>query len=173
MFSWLKQTNEHSIKPIVIVVMDGFGIAPPNPGNAIHLAKKPVYDRMLKTYPWGQIIASGEAVGLPANEVGNSEVGHLTLGVGRVIFQSLERINRSVKDHSIYKNQMLLDAFFQAKKRGTVVHIMGLVGSGNVHSSLNHLHALLEMAKRQGVRVAIHAFTDVVKRNGCGRGCYG
>ncbi len=160
MFAWLRASPNNQIKPIVLVVMDGFGIAPPNPGNAIHLAKTPNYDRMLQTYPWGQIIASGEAVGLPANEVGNSEVGHLTLGVGRVIFQSLERINRSIKNHSIYTNQALVDAFVQAKTRGSRLHLMGLVGSGNVHSSMQHLEALLELARQQNVRIVLHAFTD-------------
>jgi 2,3-bisphosphoglycerate-independent phosphoglycerate mutase len=149
------------VKPFVLISLDGWGIAPPSKGNAITLAKTPHYDSYLKLFPHTQLIASGEAVGLPANEVGNSEVGHLTMGVGRVVFQSLERINMSIRDESFYQTPAFLQAIGYAKTHNSTLHLIGMVGSGNVHSSTKHLYALLETCKRQRfASVALHLITD-------------
>lgn len=153
--------NQTGYKPYVFISMDGWGIAPPSRGNAVTLARTPNYTSLIKRYPNSEIIASGESVGLPANEVGNSEVGHLTMGVGRVVFQSLERINFSIREETFYQNRAFLDAITYAKAHGGAVHLLGLVGSGNVHSSLPHLMALLEICKRTNCHnVLIHVITD-------------
>jgi 2,3-bisphosphoglycerate-independent phosphoglycerate mutase len=147
--------------PLVLLVMDGFGIAPPTAGNAITLAKTPTYDRFLKEYPHGELIASGESIGLPANEVGNTEVGHLTLGAGSVIYQDLVRINRAVKDQTLDKNPALLQASLHVSQTGGAFHIMGLIGNGCVHSSVEHLDALIDFCAKQHLpKVFLHLFTD-------------
>lgn len=148
-------------KPVVLVILDGWGVAPPSPGNAIALAETPVYKRLITTYPTCTLQASGEAVGLPWGEMGNSEVGHLTIGAGKILYQDLLRINRSIIDQSIFSNEVLLACMDQAKSVGRTLHIMGLVSDGGVHSHIGHLFALLDMAKAQGVQqVMIHAFLD-------------
>jgi 2,3-bisphosphoglycerate-independent phosphoglycerate mutase len=148
-------------RAVALVVLDGFGVAPPSKGNAIFLAKTPVYDRMLQEYPHSELIASGESVGLPANEVGNTEVGHLTMGVGRVIYQDLSRISRAMKDGSINTNQALSALANHCKQYASTLHLMGLVSDGNVHSSLEHLYGILQYCERQQVNsLVIHAFTD-------------
>src|SRR3989344_8367396 len=128
-----------TLKPYVLVVLDGFGIAPTSSGNAISLAKTPNINKFLQNYPNGQLIASGESVGLPANEVGNTEVGHLTLGAGRVILQDLKKINLAIEKTTFYDNRAILSAIAHIKKHSSNLHILGLVSTGNVHSSLNHL----------------------------------
>lgn len=149
------------VRPYVLISLDGWGVAPPSRGNAIYLAKTPNYDFLLQNYPHTTLIASGESVGLPANEVGNSEVGHLTMGVGRVILQSLERINLAIQDESFYQNPALLAAVQHAQQHHSRLHIMGLVGSGNVHSSYQHLEALLTLCQKQAFpNVVLHLFTD-------------
>ncbi len=149
------------INPMVLLVLDGYGIAPPSAGNAIDLARKPVMDYLRANYPNGELIAAGESVGLPANEAGNSEVGHLTIGAGRVIFQSVMRINLQIKDGSFFKNRALLDAIEYAKANNSNLHLMGLVSSGSVHSSTPHLMALLQLCKQANFnRVVLHLFTD-------------
>jgi 2,3-bisphosphoglycerate-independent phosphoglycerate mutase len=154
-------TAQCSQPPLVLLVMDGFGIAPASAGNAITLAKTPNYTRFLNEYPHTEMIASGESVGLPANEVGNTEVGHLTLGAGRVIYQDLVRINRSIKDQSIHVNPAFLQASMHAKQNTSSFHLMGLIGKGNVHSSMEHLYALIEFCEKQQLpRVFLHLFTD-------------
>jgi 2,3-bisphosphoglycerate-independent phosphoglycerate mutase len=159
MFSFF--SKQCSIKPVVLVVLDGFGVAPPSKGNAIFLAKTPNYDRFLKTYPNTTLIASGESVGLPANEVGNTEVGHLTIGAGRVIYQDLKRISMAMATGEINQNEALLAAVNRVRTHQSKLHIMGLVSSGNVHSSLEHLYGLLDFCKAQGMtNLFIHAFTD-------------
>jgi len=147
---------------VTLVVLDGFGCAPAGPGNAVELAETPVFDRLCREYPHTTLAASGEAVGLPPGQMGNSEVGHLTIGSGRILFQDLMRLNQAVRDGSLYENPALLAAFERAKARGGHVHLLGLVSTGGVHSHLAHLQALLELARRQGVdeRTWIHAFTD-------------
>jgi 2,3-bisphosphoglycerate-independent phosphoglycerate mutase len=147
---------------VVLVILDGWGCAPPGPGNAVELADTPVFDRLWSSYPHTTLKASGEAVGLPPGQMGNSEVGHLTIGAGRVPFQDLVRINRAIESGELYSNAALRGAFEQAKARGTNVHLLGLVSHGGVHSHIDHLRALLEMAEREGMadRTWIHAFTD-------------
>ena len=147
---------------VALVILDGWGIAPPGPGNAIELAETPVFDRLWREYPHAQLAASGEAVGLPEGQMGNSEVGHLTIGSGRILDQDLQRVNRAVADGSFLENEVLVSAFRRARKRGGAVHLLGLVSHGGVHSHIDHLRALLELARREGMegRTWIHAFTD-------------
>jgi len=150
-----------AVKPVVLLVIDGFGIAPPSAGNAVSLAQTPTFDYIYRNFPHGQLIASGESVGLPANEEGNSEVGHLTIGVGRVVFQSLMRIQKSIEEGTFFENDALLKAASHAKANNSTFHIIGLVGSGEVHSSLKHFWAMLEFAKRSQLpNVRLHLFTD-------------
>jgi 2,3-bisphosphoglycerate-independent phosphoglycerate mutase len=138
---------------VVLVVLDGWGCAPPGPGNAVGLAETPVFDRLWREYPHTTLEASGEAVGLPPGQMGNSEVGHLTIGSGRVLDQDLQRINRSIEDGSFFENPALKAAF----AKGGDVHLLGLVSYGGVHSHIEHLRALLRFAPE---RTWIHAFTD-------------
>jgi 2,3-bisphosphoglycerate-independent phosphoglycerate mutase len=135
------------------VILDGWGCAPPGPGNAVELAETPTFDRLWRTYPHTTLRASGEAVGLPPGQMGNSEVGHLTIGSGRVLFQDLMRVSRAVEDGSLLRNDALRGAF----QRGERVHLLGLVSHGGVHSHIDHLRALLRFAPE---KTWIHAFTD-------------
>lgn len=156
----LFDSHSEKIKPIVLLVLDGWGVAPDSQGNAITLAKTPNMDSY-KSYPHGELIASGESVGLPANEAGNSEVGHLTIGAGRVVYQSLPRINIAIKEGTFYENQAFLAAAAHVIRYQSKFHIMGLVSSGNVHSSNEHLYAMLEFCKRNKIaKVNLHLFTD-------------
>ncbi len=147
---------------VAVVILDGWGIAPPGPGNAVELADTPVFDRLRAEYPYAQLAASGEAVGLPAGQMGNSEVGHLTIGSGRILDQDLQRVNRSIADGSFLENEALVAAFRRAKERGGELHLLGLVSYGGVHSHIDHLRALVELAEREGMaeHTWIHAFTD-------------
>jgi len=147
---------------VTLVILDGWGIAPPGPGNAVDLARTPVFDGLVARYPSTQLRASGPAVGLPEGQMGNSEVGHLTIGSGRILFQDLVRVTRAVEDGSLFENEALTGAFRRAQERGGDVHLLGLVSQGGVHSHIDHLRALLELAHRAGMasRTWIHAFTD-------------
>lgn len=146
-------------RPVVLVVLDGWGLREADEGNAVAQAQLPVYRRLLQTYPWTRLEAAGEAVGLPAGQMGNSEVGHLNLGAGRIVYQELTRISRAIADGSFFRNPVLLEAMEKAK--GGALHLMGLVSDGGVHSHLEHVYGLLEMAKRHGLsRVFLHAFLD-------------
>ncbi len=147
---------------VALVVLDGWGLAPPGPGNAVELAETPVFDGLWERYPHATLDASGEAVGLPAGQMGNSEVGHLTIGSGRVVDQDLRRISRSIASGRFFANEALVAAFARARERGGAVHLLGLVSRGGVHSHLDHLLALLELARRQRMaeRTYVHAFTD-------------
>jgi len=147
---------------VTLVILDGWGCAPPSPGNAVDLADTPVFDRLWAEYPHTTLKASGEAVGLPPGQMGNSEVGHLTIGSGRILDQDFQRVNRAVADGSLYENEALVSAFRRARERGGDVHLLGLVSTGGVHSHIEHLRALLELARREGMaeRTWIHAFTD-------------
>ncbi len=148
-------------KPVVLVIMDGWGVAPPSKGNGITLAKKPVFDHLVANYPVMTLQASGEAVGLSWGEMGNSEVGHLNLGSGKIIYQTLPRINKSIEDGSLKKNEALFKAFTQVKKNKSRLHLFGLVSNGGVHSHQDHLYALLDICKAQGLsEVYIHAILD-------------
>lgn len=153
--------REAKIKPVVLVVLDGFGVAPPSQGNAITKADTPNYDRLIRQYPHGELIASGESVGLPANEVGNTEVGHLTLGAGRVILQDLKKISVSIEKGRFFDNKAFLAASAHVKKNNSKFHIMGLASSGSVHSSMEHLYATLQFCKKEEIKdVYLHLFTD-------------
>jgi len=146
---------------VVLISLDGWGLAPPSSGNAISQAKTPNMNYFYANYPHGQLIASGESVGLPATEVGNSEVGHLTMGVGKVIYQSLKRINTSINDGSFYENQAFTKATQHVLQNKSKIHLVGLIGSGNVHSSTDHLYALVQFCKKSGLNEAyLHLFTD-------------
>jgi 2,3-bisphosphoglycerate-independent phosphoglycerate mutase len=147
---------------VALVILDGWGCAPPGPGNAVDLADTPVFDDLWARYPHATLDASGAAVGLPDGQMGNSEVGHLTIGSGRVLFQDLQRINRSIESGAFFENEALVGAFRRALERGADVHLLGLVSYGGVHSHIDHLRALLELARREGMeeRTWIHAFTD-------------
>jgi 2,3-bisphosphoglycerate-independent phosphoglycerate mutase len=138
---------------VALVILDGWGCAPPGPGNAVELADTPNFDRLWGTFPHTKLDASGAAVGLPPGQMGNSEVGHLTIGSGRVLFQDLMRVNEAVADGSIFDNPALRAAF----ERGERTHLLGLVSYGGVHSHIDHLRALLEFAPD---KTWIHAFTD-------------
>ena len=138
---------------VALVVLDGWGCAPPGPGNAVELADTPVFDDLWRRYPHTTIEASGEAAGLPPGQMGNSEVGHLTIGAGRRLYQDLMRVNKAIEDGSFFENPALLAAF----ERGRNVHLLGLVSHGGVHSHIDHLQALLRFAPE---KTWIHAFTD-------------
>jgi 2,3-bisphosphoglycerate-independent phosphoglycerate mutase len=145
--------------PVCLVVLDGWGIAPPGPGNAVDLAQTPVFDRLWQSGPHTTLAASGRAVGLPEGQMGNSEVGHLNLGAGRVVLQDLVRISDDVASGGIFENAALRDAC--ARGRESALHLIGLVSDGGVHSHIDHLLALIEMAQREEVeQVCVHAFTD-------------
>jgi 2,3-bisphosphoglycerate-independent phosphoglycerate mutase len=149
------------LKPIVLIILDGWGIGDKNKGNAISNAKLPTFKKLDEYYPKIALQASGISVGLPWGEPGNSEVGHITLGTGKVIYQNMPRITMSIQDGSFYKNPVLLEAAEKARNNGKTVHLMGLVGKGSVHSNIDHLYTLIEMMKYQKVeKVFIHAFTD-------------
>jgi len=147
---------------VALVILDGWGCAPPGRGNAVELADTPVFDELWRRYPHTTLEASGEAVGLPKGQMGNSEVGHLTIGSGRVVDQDFMRVNRSIERGDFFENTALRDAFQRAKERGTNVHLLGLVSYGGVHSHIDHLRALIELARREGMaeRTFVHAFTD-------------
>ena len=141
--------------------MDGWGVAPAGAGNAVSRAETPVFDRLLAAYPHGVLDASGQAVGLPPGQMGNSEVGHLNIGAGRVVYQDLTRISRAVEDGSFFENRVLKHACAKAAGRGSRLHLMGLVSDGGVHSALDHLEGCLELASREKVGdVVVHAFLD-------------
>ena len=148
-------------KPIVLVILDGYGRGPENAANAIFKAKKPNIDFIEKNFGVTNLQASGIAVGLPWGEEGNSEVGHLNLGGGRIVYQYLPQITFANRDGSFFKNPELLGTAEHVKKNNSSFHIMGLIGSGNVHSYIDHLYAILDFAKKEGLKnVFIHAFTD-------------
>ena len=147
-------------KPLVLMILDGFGIAPVE-GNAIAAANKPNLDKIFAENPHTQIGASGMDVGLPDGQMGNSEVGHTNIGAGRIVYQELTRITKSAQDGDMDKNEALLKAMNNAKENGKALHLMGLLSDGGVHSHNTHLYALLEMAKRVGVeKVFVHCFMD-------------
>ena len=148
-------------KPVMLMILDGWGIAPPSPTNAVTRARTPHLDFYFNRYPHSQLQCSGEAVGLPDGQMGNSEVGHLSIGSGRIIYQSLTRITRAVKDGSLETNPVLVKAMEEARDNGKKLHLLGLLSDGGVHSHIDHLLGLLAMARKQGVeKVCVHAFLD-------------
>ena len=148
-------------KPLALIIMDGFGLRKETEGNAIAAAKHPNLDRLWETCPHTQIGASGMDVGLPDGQMGNSEVGHTNMGAGRIVYQELTRITKSIEGGEYLSNPVLLHAMENAKKPGTALHLMGLLSDGGVHSHIHHLFGLIEMAKKMGVeKVYIHCFMD-------------
>ena len=150
-----------SRKPVVLMVLDGYGLNERTDGNAIAMANTPVMDRLMKECPFAEGNASGLAVGLPDGQMGNSEVGHMNIGAGRIIYQDLTRITKDIQDGTFFKNDVLLEAMANCKKNGSDLHLWGLLSDGGVHSHNTHLYGLLEMAKREGIsNVYVHAFLD-------------
>ena len=148
-------------KPIVLTIMDGFGFNNETVGNAIYTANTPVLDSIFKNCPTTEIGASGMDVGLPDGQMGNSEVGHTNIGAGRVVYQELTRITKSIADGDFFTNEALKKAIENCKAKGSALHLMGLLSNGGVHSHIEHMYALVEMAKREGIdRVYIHALLD-------------
>lgn len=150
-----------SFSLITLIVLDGWGLAPSGPGNAISQASTPNMNAFWAGFPHTQLSASGEAVGLPRGEPGNTETGHLNLGAGRIVYQDLPRINMAIADGSFFKNPAFLNAAKHAKKNGSKLHLMGLLGAGGIHSSADHIYALLRLCKEQEfTNVFVHIFTD-------------
>ncbi|MFA5777439.1 MAG: 2,3-bisphosphoglycerate-independent phosphoglycerate mutase [Parcubacteria group bacterium] len=148
-------------KPTVLVILDGWGISNNTQGNILKTTLLPTFEKLNNFYPMTTLQASGISVGLPWGECGNSEVGHITLGAGKIIYQNLPRISLSIQDGSFFKNEVLIDIFKKTLANKGDLHLMGLTGTGSVHSYMDHLFALLEMSKEQGLKnVFIHAFTD-------------
>ena len=148
-------------KPVALIIMDGYGISGSKEGNAINAANTKNFDMLYDAYPHAELLASGEAVGLPDGQMGNSEVGHLTIGAGRTVYQSLTRINVSIKDGSFFENPAFLKATDRVKKNNSKLHIFALCSDGGVHSHMNHIFALLDLAKKENVEnVYVHAFLD-------------
>ena len=148
-------------KPVILIVLDGWGIGEKDEGNAIFNANLPTIDKLNQYYPHTALQASGISVGLPWGEPGNSEVGHMTMGAGKVIYQSMPRITMAIQDKEFFKNPVFLKAIKNAKTNNSSIHIMGLLGRGTAHSSINHLYALLELMQQQKMKkVFIHVFTD-------------
>lgn len=150
-----------SKSPVALIILDGFALREETFGNAIAHAKKPNFDRYWSFYPHAALKASGEAVGLPEGQMGNSEVGHMNIGAGRIVYQSLTRINKSIRDGDFFENDVLLNAIRHVKGNNSALHVMGLLSDGGVHSHYEHLFALLRLAKSHGVNeVYIHGFLD-------------
>ncbi|RMG92213.1 MAG: 2,3-bisphosphoglycerate-independent phosphoglycerate mutase [Chloroflexi bacterium] len=147
-------------KPVALIILDGWGIREMEEGNAVVQAKTPNYDRWLRQYERAILDASGEAVGLPDGQMGNSEVGHLNLGAGRVVYQDITRIDKSIREGTFFQNEVLVQAMSRARVQGGKVHLIGLMGPGGVHSHSRHLYALLKLAEQQGVEPIVHVITD-------------
>ncbi|GIP46164.1 2,3-bisphosphoglycerate-independent phosphoglycerate mutase [Paenibacillus sp. J45TS6] len=148
-------------KPVALIIMDGFGLRNTVVGNAVAQAKKPNYDRYMAKYPHTTLTASGEAVGLPEGQMGNSEVGHLNIGAGRIVYQDLTRISKSIRDGEFFDNETLVNAVRSAKQTGKKLHLYGLLSDGGVHSHIKHMFAMLDLAKKEEMdEVYIHAFLD-------------
>src|SRR5574344_2829846 len=148
-------------KPVVLMILDGYGLNDKEDGNAVYEAKTPVMDGLMKEYPFVEGKASGLAVGLPEGQMGNSEVGHLNMGAGRIVYQELTRITKEINDGDFFKNEVLVAAMENCKKNNSALHTFGLLSDGGVHSHNTHLYGLLKMAKQFGLeKVYVHAFLD-------------
>lgn len=153
--------DKMSKKPTVLMILDGYGLNDEVKGNAVAQAKTPVMDRLKKEYPFVKGYASGMAVGLPDGQMGNSEVGHLNIGAGRIVYQELTRITKAIEDGDFFENEGLLEAINNCKENDSALHLFGLLSDGGVHSHNSHLYGLLELAKRNGIdKVYVHAFLD-------------
>jgi len=159
-------------RPLVLIILDGWGYAPPSPANAISLARKPNYDKLLAEFPNTLIHTSGRYVGLPAGQMGNSEVGHLNIGAGRIVYMDITKIDLMIENGEFFKNSALIDAMQKGRTGERRLHLFGLLSDGGVHSHQEHVYALLRMAKQNGVeRVFVHAFMDgrdTLPTNGAG-----
>ena len=150
-----------SKKPVVLMILDGYGLNDKTEGNAVAMAKTPVMDKLMTEYPCVKGLASGMAVGLPDGQMGNSEVGHLNMGAGRIVYQELTRITKEIQDGTFFENKNLLAAIDNCKNNDSALHLYGLLSDGGVHSHITHLYGLLELAKRNGLnKVYIHCFLD-------------
>lgn len=150
-----------SKKPTVLMILDGYGLRDKTEGNAVALANTPVMDKLMAEYPFVKGNASGLSVGLPDGQMGNSEVGHMNMGAGRIIYQELTKITKSIEDGEFFENKALLAACENVKKNDSALHLMGLVSDGGVHSHITHIYGILELAKRQGIeKVYVHCFLD-------------
>lgn len=159
--SYKGDAKNMSKKPVVLMILDGYGLNEKTEGNAVALANTPVMDKLMAEYPFVRGNASGMAVGLPDGQMGNSEVGHLNMGAGRIVYQELTRITKEIQDGDFFKNEALLNAMNNCKKNNSALHTFGLLSDGGVHSHITHLFGLLEMAKREGLsKVYVHAFLD-------------
>ena len=148
-------------KPTLLLILDGFGLNDNPEGNAIAMANTPNLDKLMKEYPFVKGNASGLAVGLPDGQMGNSEVGHMNMGAGRIVYQELTRITKSIEDGDFFENEALLDAVNNCKANDSALHMFGLVSDGGVHSHITHIYGLLELAKRHGLKkVYVHCFLD-------------
>ena len=148
-------------KPEALIILDGFGLRDEEKGNAVAHANKPNFDRYWNNYPHATLQASGKAVGLPDGQMGNSEVGHLNIGAGRIVYQSLTRVNLAIEEGDFFENETFLEAIDHVKKKGTSLHLFGLLSDGGIHSHIKHLFALLELAAKQGLEdVYVHGFLD-------------
>ena len=148
-------------RPVALIIMDGFGLRDTVEGNAVAQAKKPNYDRLMAKYPHTTLTACGEAVGLPEGQMGNSEVGHLNIGAGRIVYQDLTRISKSIREGEFFENSTLVEAVRAAKNNGKKLHLYGLLSDGGVHSHIEHMFAMLDLAKKEDMHdVYIHAFLD-------------
>jgi 2,3-bisphosphoglycerate-independent phosphoglycerate mutase len=156
----IKQTRMNN-KKLVLLILDGWGYGKKDNSDAAYAANTPFFDSLLQKWPNSKLEASGEAVGLPAGQMGNSEVGHMNLGAGRIVYQELGRINKAISDRTLFQNPVLLDAFAYAKSNNKAVHFIGLTSDGGVHAHINHLKALCDAATEQGLsEVFVHAFMD-------------
>ncbi len=154
-------SNATNPRPVALVIMDGWGLADPGPGNGVSLAKTPNVDKLSADYPFTRIAASGMDVGLPEGQIGNSEVGHLNIGAGMIVYQDFTRISKSIADGDFFENAALLGAVKHVKQHNSALHLMGLFGPGGVHSHEDHLHALINLANQHGLeRVYLHLFLD-------------
>ena len=150
-----------SKKPTVLMILDGYGLNKNCDHNAVCEAKTPIMDQLMSQCPYVEGQASGMAVGLPEGQMGNSEVGHLNMGAGRIVYQELTRITKAIEDGDFFENPELLAAVENAKKNNSALHMFGLLSDGGVHSHITHLFGLLELAKRQGLeKVYVHCFLD-------------
>ena len=150
-----------SKKPVDLMILDGYGLNEKEQGNAVSIANTPVMDKLMAECPFVRGNASGMAVGLPDGQMGNSEVGHLNMGAGRIVYQELTRITKEIADGDFFKNEALLAAMNNCKANNSALHTFGLLSDGGVHSHNTHLYGLLEMAKREGIeKVYVHAFLD-------------
>ena len=148
-------------RPCMLIILDGWGISAKKQGNAVYLAKTPFLDKLKEEYPDTQLLCSSEAVGLPDGIMGNSEVGHLNIGAGRVVYQDLLRIDKAISSGEFFKNEMLNSVISKVNAKDSALHLMGLVSDGGVHSQLEHLFALLDMAREKGISKAyVHAILD-------------